>query len=345
MDQALVIGGTRFIGRHLVAELLDHDYQVTLCNRGSHENPFAETAGVAHVEADRTDDAALADAAATDPDVVFDMVAYHPRDVAQATRIFEDVEAYVYVSSGAAYGREELPKREGETPLESCTEEQARSDSQETYGARKAEGDRIVFEAAQDGVRAMSVRPCIVYGPHDYTERLDFWIDRVNRFDRVLVPGDGTNIWHRAYVEDVASALRVVAESGTAGEAYNVGDRRVVTLGELLDLIADCLAETTVTDVESGTLADAGGPTPEFVQAGARELAAADLGLDDYVLYRAYPHLLDTTRLASLGWSSTPLREAMQRSVDAHLQSDRDGTDHGPDRDTEERVLGVLDTL
>jgi len=344
MEHALVIGGTRFIGRHLVDELLAADYEVTLFNRGTHENPFSDHDRVDSCQGDRTDDAALADAAAVDPDAVFDMVAYQPRDVRQATRLFDDVEAYVYVSSGAAYGREEIPKREGETrPLEPCTEAQAKSDDQETYGARKAEGDRIVFEAADDGLRAMSVRPCIVYGPQDYTERLDFWIDRVNRFDRVLVPGDGTNVWHRAYVEDVASALRIVAEEGTAGEAYNVGDRRLVTLEELLELIADCLAETTVTDVDGRAGTD--DADLEVVRAGERELASADITPDEYVLYRDYPHILDTGKLAELGWSSTPLREAMQRSVDAHLESDRTGREHGPDRADEERVLGVLDTL
>jgi len=82
-------------------------------------------------------------------------------------------------SSGVAYGRGD-PLREGETPLHECTLEQATDDSFETYGNRKAEGDRAVFAAAEDGVRAMAVRPPIVYGPHDHTERLDWWIDRVN---------------------------------------------------------------------------------------------------------------------------------------------------------------------
>ncbi|WP_265108714.1 NAD-dependent epimerase/dehydratase family protein [Halosolutus halophilus] len=329
MDTALVIGGTRFIGRHLVDDLLAHGYDVTTFNRGNHDDPFAADDRVTHVEGDRTNDSALEAAAATiEPDAVFDCVAYYPKDVQAATRIFADCEAYVYISSGAAYGREEIPKREGETPLEPCTPDQATDDSNETYGARKAEGDRAVFAAAERGVDAMSIRPCIVYGPHDYTERLDFWIDRVERFDRVVVPGDGTNIWHRAYVEDVASAMRIVAERGEAGEAYNVGDRRLVTLEEMVDLIADQL-ETSV----------------EVVTAGPRELAAGDIALDDYVLYRAYPHVLSTAKLAALGWESTPLEEAMARSVEAHTESDRTGREHGPDREAEERVLGILDTF
>jgi 2'-hydroxyisoflavone reductase len=364
MDSAFVIGGTRFIGRHLVEDLLAHDYDVTICNRGNHDNPFAGDDRVTRVEADRTDDAELASAAReSEYDAVFDMVAYQPRDVRTATRVFDDADAYVYVSSGAAYGEEEIPKREGAlrasserasgdaashegalrdreaaTPLESCTDEQAVDESHETYGARKAEGDRAVFAAAEDrGVRAMSVRPCIVYGPDDYTERLDFWIDRVQSSDRVVVPGDGTNVWHRAYVEDVASALRVVAEEGTAGEAYNVGDRQLVTLEEMLDVIGNALTEAADAPEDAGAF--------EVVHASDRELSVADLSSDDYVLYREYPHVLDTEKLAALGWTSTPVEEAMARSVADHLATDRDGSDHDPGRENEQTVLDVLDTL
>ncbi|WP_115864933.1 NAD-dependent epimerase/dehydratase family protein [Halorussus litoreus] len=329
MDSALVIGGTRFIGRHLVGELLDHDYDVTIFNRGSHENPFAEEDGVAHVEGDRTNESALEAAErSVDPDAVFDCVAYAPREVRAATEIFSEVDAYVYVSSGSAYAADDIPKREDETELRPCTREQATDDSHETYGNRKAEGDRAVFAAGERGVNAYSVRPCVVYGPYDYTERLDYWIDRVANYDRVVVPGDGDSLWHRAYAADVASALRVVAEEGTPGEAYNVGDRCAVTIDEMVELIAEALD----TDVE-------------IVHAVERELAAAELAPTDFPLYRGYPHLLDTDKLASLGWDSTPLDEAMEATVADHLDSDRDGSEHDPGRDAEERVLGVLDTL
>ncbi|MCU4753015.1 NAD-dependent epimerase/dehydratase family protein [Halobacteria archaeon AArc-curdl1] len=329
MDSAFVIGGTRFIGRHLVEDLLEHEYDVTIFNRGNHDNPFADDNRVDAIEGDRTNDSALEAAAETvDPDAVFDCVAYYPRDVRVGTNVFADADAYVYISSGDAYGREEIPKREDETPMRPCTNEQATDESDDTYGNRKSEGDRVVVEAAERGVNAMSVRPCIVYGPYDYTERLDFWIDRVLEYDRLVVPGDGTNIWHRAYVEDVASALRIVAERGTPGEFYNVGDRRLVTLDEMITLIADAAGESV-----------------EVVHAGPRELEAGGLSSEDYILYREYPHLLSTAKLAALGWESTPLEEAMARTVDEHRESDRDGSDHDPGREREERVLGILDTL
>ncbi len=328
-DTALVIGGTRFIGRHTVTDLLDNGYEVAMLNRGTHENPFAGDDRVTHIEGDRTNERDLETARlSADPDLVIDCVAYHPGDVATATDVFADVDGYVYVSSGASYAAEHVPKREGETPLEPCTPEQATDDDHGTYGNRKAEGDREILAAAEAGVNAMAVRPCIVYGPHDYTERLDYWIDRVLNHDRVVVPGDGQNLWHRAYVEDVASALRIVAERGEPGAAYNVGDRRALTLEETVETIADA-ADTACTPVTASDDA----------------LAAGDLAPDDFVLYREYPHLLDTCALADLGWDSTPIDEAMERTVTEHRESDRDGDEWDPGREAEERVLGVKDTL
>jgi nucleoside-diphosphate-sugar epimerase len=325
---ALFVGGTRFIGRRAAQEFRAAGYEVTLFTRGTRENPFADADGVDHVQGDRTDDEDLAEAAALEPDVVVDLVAYHPRDVRAATRLFEDVDAYVSVSSGAAYGAEEIPKREDETPLCPCSDEQATDDSAETYGPRKAEGDRAVFAAADRGVAATSVRPTVVYGPHDYTRRFDYWVHRVATCDRVLVPGDGSALWHLVSVENVARALRTVAENGTAGEAYNVGDWTLRTLSGVVEGIAEALG----TDVE-------------VVTAGARELAAGGLEPDAFPLYRTPPHVLDTHKLRSLGWEPLPPAEGVAETVAASPATDADAAEQGPDRADEQRVLDVLDTL
>ncbi len=323
MDEALVIGGTRFIGRHLVRELLAHDYEVTLFNRGRHENPFTGDDRVGHVTGDRTSGAALAEAkAAVDPELVVDTVAYYPGEVRMATRVFEDVGAYVFVSSGSAYGREEIPKREDETPLEPCTDEQAVDDGAGSYGNRKAEADRAVFAAAAEGVNAMSVRPTIVYGPYDYTGRLAYWVDRVREHDRVLVPGDGTNIHHLVSVENVARAIRTVGEAGAPGEAYNVADRRVLTLDGVLERIADAV-----------------GADPELVTTSPRELARGGLAPTDFPLYNPEPHVLATEKLHRLGWEPVEPATAIAETARATYETDRDP---GPERATTAAVIDAL---
>jgi nucleoside-diphosphate-sugar epimerase len=352
-ESALVIGGTGFVGRHTVRELLDHDYDVTTISRDRHSFQFGE-APVEQFTVDRTDEDALADIAERlDPDLVVDGAAFYPGDVRTATELFADADAYVYVSSGGVYAAHTIPKREDETPLHDCTPEHAEDNSMATYGPRKAECDRETAAAADRGITAMAVRPTMVYGPKkvqtsdgattttgdeapSWAEDLpgfqghhDYWIDRVNRYDRVVVPGDGTAIWHRAYVEDVASAIRIVAERGEPGEAYNIADRRVCTMDDVIDLIADAL-DTSV----------------EVVHVSERELAEVGLDPDDFVLYHhlgsRYPHVLDTCKLASLGWESTPVEQSIVRTVEECIASDRDGSSFDPGRDAEEHLLSAI---
>lgn len=334
-ESVLVIGGTRFIGRHTVEEFLANKYEVTIFNRGNHDNPFADDDRVAHVEGDRREKSDLQTArTALDPDIVVDCVAYYPDDVREATDIFQDVDAYVYVSSGSAYKYTasetagiilDVPLRENETALHPCTPEQATDDSMETYGPRKAEGDRAVFEAAENRVNATVVRPMLVYGPHDHTERFAYWVNRVADHNRVLVPGDGGCLHHLGYVEDVARSLRVVAERGSAGEAYNVADRNTFSLARSVELVADALD----TDVD-------------IVTASERELAANDLDPMEFPLYVPSPVIAATGKLSALGWSSTPPAEAVARTAQAHVEHGRTGEDVGPDRQMEETAIRAL---
>jgi 2'-hydroxyisoflavone reductase len=140
------------------------------------------------------------------------------------------------------------------------------------------------------------------------------------------MPGGGTAICHRADVEDVASAIRVVAERGVAGEAYNVGDRRVCTMEDVVGLIAAEL-DTSVT----------------VVQVSERGLAAVGLDPDGFVLYHhlgsRYRRVLDTCKLASLGWQSTPVKQSIAETVKESVTSGSDGNAFDPGRAAEEQLL------
>lgn len=316
-----MIGGTRFIGRHAVRDLRDHGYDVTTFTRGNDDYPFADTEGVDHVTGDRTDREALAAAAAeVDPDVVLDFVAYHPGEVETACEIFADCDAYVYVSSVSAYDDLHVPLREDGTPLEPCDDDQATDDAAETYGARKAEGDRVVA-AADRGVRAMAVRPALVYGPHDPTGRFDYWVSRVSNHDRVLVPGDGDALLHRSFAPDVARAIRVVAEEGTPGEAYNAADRRALTLDDTVEVVAD-VAGTEV----------------ETVHAPPSAFEESPLAPGDVPCYTPRPFLAATAKLADLGWESTPVEDAVERTLE-WVERDEHESDDWPDREDELAVM------
>lgn len=324
-DAALFVGGTRFIGRHAVEAFLDAGYDVTTVTRGEHDDPFADRDGVANLTGDRTERADLVAARdAVDPDVVVDFVGLHPEEVREATDVFADAR-YVYVSSGSAYVPGDVPMREDGTPLRSCDPGQEDDDSVETYGPRKAECDRAVFAAAADGVEAMAVRPMLVQGPHDYTERFGYWVDRVAEHGQVLVPGDGGSLLHRVYVRDLARALVLVAEEGDPGEAYNAADRSAYSLDRSLELIADAL-ETDVTPVH----------------ASERELAAHGVEPSAFPLYTPDPMLVSTGKLAALGWESTPAAESVAETARAHADAGVTGPEESIDRETEAAVIAAV---
>lgn len=133
LESALVIGGTGFIGRHTVADLLAHGYEVTTMSRGKQRIQFDEDSPIDHVTSDRSNSDALRDVARQiEPDLVVDGATFYPGDVQTATDIFADVDAYVYVSSGGVYDAHTIPKREDETPLHDFTPEQADDDSMAT---------------------------------------------------------------------------------------------------------------------------------------------------------------------------------------------------------------------
>ena len=321
MSRVMTIGGARFMGRYTVEAFLDRGDDVTLFTRGRTDIPF-DPAAITHFQGDRRNrddlEAARDD---VDPDVVVDFAAYDPADVRTAVEVFADVDAYVFISSTHAYQRTAtIPLREGVTPLEPY------ADGDDAYGPSKAEGDRIVFEAAADGVNATSVRPTAIYGPYDPTERQDYWISRVNRYDRIVLPGDEYRMpIHLGYVEDVARAIRLVVEDGEPGEAYNVATREHLTYDDFVRRIADAL------DTEI-----------EVVHATDRDLAPFDLSVEDFSLCEPYPYLVSTEKLARMGWEATSFDEGIPRAVEEHLESDRDGSAFDPDRDVEEAIIEAL---
>jgi len=323
----LVLGGTRFIGRATVEEFLENGYTVSTFTRGNRPDPFEDRNNVSHLNGDRKDRERLREVAReVEPDIVVDCIAYHPQDVRTATDIFNNVDAYVYVSSSGVYSDDANPKRESTTRIRPCTSEQATDDTQETYANRKAEGDREVARAAESGVNAFSVRPCLVYGPHDYTQRLNYWIDRIDSYDRVVIPGDGQHLFHRVYVRDLARAFRIVAQRGEPGEAYNAADRELLDLEGLLSEIAAALNREV-----------------EFVHANPRDLAAGGLSVDDFVCYRDYVHVLSTEKLAALGWESTPIQAAVRDTVQAHFEHGIGGGKHSFPRKREQQVIEHVD--
>jgi 2'-hydroxyisoflavone reductase len=212
----LVLGGTKFLGRAIVEAALERGDEVTLFNRGL-TNPglFPE---VERVRGDRTAD--LGPLAGRTWGAVVDVAAYQPRVVALSTAALSGrVGRYTFVSTVSVYADQSVPPVEG-----AATAELTRPDDEsiETYGARKAECERVVEEEFGEG--AFVVRPGLIVGPHDPTDRFTYWPRRVAAGGTVLAPGSPDDPVQFVDVRDLGAWIVRATAAGTSGTFNATGE-------------------------------------------------------------------------------------------------------------------------
>jgi 2'-hydroxyisoflavone reductase len=214
--QLLVLGGTRFLGRALVDAALGRGHDVTLFNRGQ-TNPelFPEAE---KIRGDRTED--LSALSARDWDAVLDVATFLPRVVRLSVEALRGrVGRYVYVSSVSVYADQSTPPVEGAAVLELEDPDDERIES---YGALKAACERIVQDAF--GEAATIVRPGLIVGPHDPTDRFTYWPVRVAAGGHVLAPGSPDDPVQFVDVRDLAAWILGLTERGVGGVFNATGE-------------------------------------------------------------------------------------------------------------------------
>lgn len=245
----LVLGGTRFLGRHLAEQALAAGHQVTLVHRGrSNPGLFPEAE---HLIADRDQpgalEAALQRAGSSGWDAAIDTNAYFPRQVRLAAELLGDcVGQYQLVSSISVYASFEGESIDEATARLTVDEAQATTITGATYGGLKARCE----DAAVDGFgeRALVARPGLLVGPHDPTGRFTWWVQRFLNAAadasqaEVLAPGHPQGPVQCIDARDVAAWLLHQADACTGG-AYNLtGPEAPMSMAEFLATAQHTLA-------------------------------------------------------------------------------------------------------
>jgi 2'-hydroxyisoflavone reductase len=224
----LVLGGTKFLGRHVVDAALGAGHDVTLFTRGR-TNPelFPEAE---HLHGDR--DGGLGVLRSGTWDGVVDTSGYVPRVVHQSAELLHDrVQRYVFVSSISVYADFSEPVTTA-TPV-SRLEDPDDEDVAANYGALKAACERVVEEIY--GNRSARIRAGLIVGPWDPTDRFTYWPRRIARGGDVLVPGALGAPVQFVDARDLGAWLVQLALEGPGGVFNATGPAEPLTLGELLD--------------------------------------------------------------------------------------------------------------
>lgn len=230
--RVLILGGTRFLGRHLVAAALERGHRVTLFHRGlSDASAFPE---IEHLHGDRNAD--LLPLRGRTWDLVFDTSGYEVAPVRNAVlALAHEALHYTFVSSVSVYSERTTTVAES-APVKSPADAHA-SLTMENYGELKVACERAA-EAALPG-RVQSVRAGIIVGPHDYDARFAYWLRRIARGGEVLAPGNPDARVQLIDARDLAGWLVRSAEDRRAGVLNAAGPAEPLTMRSLLEQIRD----------------------------------------------------------------------------------------------------------
>src|SRR4051812_10193292 len=286
----LVLGGTHFLGRHVVSSALDRGHDVATFTRGVSGTP---PEGVRALHGDRDDPAALPAAlGGWAPELVVDTSCQSRAAAENAAAVLGDVAGYAFVSSLNAYRSwppGPIGREDDEPPWDTDDDE---------YGPNKAAAERILGAAL--GERFLTARAGLIIGPHDPLYRLGWWLDRIARGGRVVVPEHLDRPIAVVDARDLAGWLVAMVERGQGGAVNATGPAGMTTLGGLLDVCR----EVTGGDAEWVPVPDAG-----LLAAGVQEWVHLPLWLADETARTAWD--VDTTRARELGLPSRPVRDSV----------------------------------
>ncbi|MGE5464493.1 MAG: NAD-dependent epimerase/dehydratase family protein, partial [Syntrophothermus sp.] len=226
----LIIGGTKFLGRHLADAALAAGHEVTLFNRGKTNPtlfPNLET-----ILGDREQD--IDKLSGREWDAAIDVAGYLPRVVRlSAQGLKTSVKKYVFISSISVYAEFKKVGINETDPVGKLEDESVEEITGETYGPLKALCEKTVQEIFGD--RALIIRPGLIVGPHDPTDRFTYWPMRVKRGDDMITPDKPQTPIQIIDVRDLSDFIIKLIEEDASGIYNATGPDRELMMGEFLD--------------------------------------------------------------------------------------------------------------
>lgn len=292
----LILGGTGFIGPHMVRHAVSRGHTVTLFNRGR-TNPhlFPE---LEKLVGDR--DGNLEALEGRSWDAVIDNSGFVPRHVRDSAELLSESGRYLFVSSISAYKDLALPGITEDYEVGRIDDPTVEQVTGATYGPLKA----LCEEAVQEvfGERANIVRPGFIVGPGDPSDRWTYWPVRVSMGGDMAVPGAPGNPVQFIDARDLAIWVVGMLESGVGGVFNGVGPAEPLNMGTFLETCRDVSGGDAVLHwVEAGFIREQNIFFPIWSP------TTGDFG---------GAHLVDISRAMATGYRSRPLADTVRDTLE-----------------------------
>ena len=290
----LVLGGTVFLGRHLVESALARGHSVTLFNRGR-QNPTLFPR-VERLRGDRDGD--LSALSGRRFDAVIDTTTYTPRQARRIAEILDGrIEHYTFISSVSAYAGFPAGRSYDETaPL---------AEGNQGYGPLKARSEEAL-EAAFPG-RVMHLRPGLIAGPHDPTDRFTYWPRRIAQGGEVLAPGRPQRPIQFIDARDLADFCVRLSEGKRAGYLNAVGPQSLLTMQQFLEACSSAVG----CNVRFNWISD-----EELIAAGAEPWAELPLWIPENDEDSGGLFLGDNQRAIAAGLTYRPILDTIKKTLE-----------------------------
>jgi len=226
----LVIGGTIFLGRHIVQSAVLQGHEVTIFHRGKHNPHLFPT--VRKIKGDRKKDLSQLD---EKWDTLIDTCGYFPKDVRITASLMADrIKNYVFVSTLSIYRDFQKEKISETYPAKKISNPDVKKIDGHTYGPLKYLCEEEIKRFFPS--RALIIRPGLIVGPYDPSHRFTYWPFRLDRGGNMVVPGSPQYPLQYIDVRDLAKWIIRMIEIKTSGVFNAVGPENTFTMGNLITI-------------------------------------------------------------------------------------------------------------
>ncbi len=233
-QSVLILGGTRFVGLHITEAFIAGGYEITLFNRGT-SNPDAFPESETFI-GDRAINNYRA-LAGRHFDIVIDTCAYVPRFVKEALNTI-DCRHYIFISTISVYADFSAPDISEHSELIATQSVQDEGVDAVSYGPQKVLCEQ---EAAKHDCKLTILRPGLIVGPHDPTDRFSYWLHRSSFGGTMIAPGRPDDPIQFIDARDLARFVVKIAQNETEGVFNVVSSPNEFSIGALLEDSKQCV--------------------------------------------------------------------------------------------------------
>lgn len=266
MTRILMLGGTGFVGRHITEAALDAGHDVTVFNRGRTNPDLFPGAQRLTGDRDAGDLSALADG---EWDAVVDVNAYVPRRVREAVDVLDGrVGHYTFISTVSVYEQAADGPITEASPLVRLEDPETEEVTGATYGGLKVRCEQVAQEAFPG--HCTIIRPGIVAGPYDPTDRFTYWVRRAAQGGDIAVPARPDQPVQVVHARDQGEFVVRATVQGLDGAFNSVGPSTPLTLRTMVEACVEAAGTSPeLVWVDEDLVAEHQAPFPLYLPSAA----------------------------------------------------------------------------